>query len=716
MYKTFSMELAGRTLSVDVGRVAAQANGAAFMHYGETTVLSTATASEKPREGIDFFPLSVEFEEKLYAVGKIPGGFNKREGKASENSVLTSRVIDRPMRPLFPKDYRNDVTLNNLVLSVDPECRPELVAMIGSAIATCISDIPFAGPCAMTQVGMIDGEFIINPSQEQWKKGDLQLTVASTSEKVIMIEAGANEVPEAVMIDAIYKAHDVNQTLIEFINKIVAEVGKPKHSYTSCAVPQELFDAMKEIVPPEEMEQAVFTDVKQVREENIRQITARLEEAFADREEWLAVLGEAVYQYQKKTVRDIDVKGKKVLLRCDFNVPQDKKTGAITSDKRIVAALPTIRYLLDQGAAVIACSHLGKPQPDFDKWVKKQTEKGKDPAELTEAAWSKEQKKLTLAPVAARLAELLGQEVIFASDVVGEDAQAKAAALQPGQVLLLENTRFEKGETKNDPAFAQKLASMAEVYVSDAFGAVHRAHASTAGVAAYLPAVSGFLIEKELEVIGGALANPKRPLVAILGGSKVSSKIGVINNLLEIADTIIIGGGMAYTFSAAQGGQVGDSLLEADWEAYSLEMLEKAKAKGVKLLLPVDTVIADAFSPDANSKVVKSGEIPAGWQGLDIGPETVKLYCDAVADAGTVIWNGPMGVFEFPAFAVGTKAVAEALSKTSAITIIGGGDSAAAVEQLGYADKMTHISTGGGASLEFMEGKELPGVACLLDK
>ena len=381
--------------------------------------------------------------------------------------------------------------------------------------------------------------------------------------------------------------------------------------------------------------------------------------------------------YQKKTVRDIDVKGKKVLLRCDFNVPQDKKTGAITSDKRIVAALPTIRYLLDQGAAVIACSHLGKPEPDFDKWVKKQTEKGKDPAELTEAAWSKEQKKLTLAPVAARLAELLGQEVIFASDVVGEDAQTKAAALQPGQVLLLENTRFEKGETKNDPAFAQKLASMAEVYVSDAFGAVHRAHASTAGVAAYLPAVSGFLIEKELEVIGG---------------------------------------GMAYTFSAAQGGQVGDSLLEADWEAYSLEMLEKAKAKGVKLLLPVDTVIADAFSPDANSKVVKSGEIPAGWQGLDIGPETVKLYCDAVADAGTVIWNGPMGVFEFPAFAVGTKAVAEALSKTSAITIIGGGDSAAAVEQLGYADKMTHISTGGGASLEFMEGKELPGVACLLDK
>ena len=420
--------------------------------------------------------------------------------------------------------------------------------------------------------------------------------------------------------------------------------------------------------------------------------------------------------YQKKTVRDIDVKGKKVLLRCDFYVPQDKKTGEITSDKRFVAALPTIRYLLEQGAAVIACSHLGKPEPDYDKWVKKQAEKGKAPEELTREAWEKSLKKLTLAPVAERLSQLLGQEVLFAHDVVGEDASAKAAALKPGEVLLLENTRFEKGETKNDPAFAEKLASMAEVFVSDAFGAVHRAHASTAGVAAYLPAVSGFLIEKELEVIGGALANPKRPLVAILGGSKVSSKIGVINNLLEIADTVIIGGGMAYTFSAAQGGQVGDSLLEADWESYALEMVEKARAKGVKLLLPADTVIADAYAPDAHSRVVKAGEIPAGWQGLDIGPETVKLYCDAVAGAGTVIWNGPMGVFEFPAFAAGTKAVAEALSKTDAITIIGGGDSAAAVEQLGYADKMTHISTGGGASLEFMEGKELPGVACLLDK
>ena len=395
--------------------------------------------------------------------------------------------------------------------------------------------------------------------------------------------------------------------------------------------------------------------------------------------------------YNKKTVSDIDVAGKKVLLRCDFNVPQDKTTGEITSDKRIVAALPTIKYLLEQNAAVIACSHLGKPK------------EGPDP-------------KLSLAPVAKRLSELLGQEVIMAADVVGEDAKAKAAALQPGQIMLLENTRFEKGETKNDPELAKAMADMAEVYVSDAFGAVHRAHASTAGVADYLPAVSGFLIQKELNFLGGAIANPQRPLVAILGGSKVSSKIGVINNLLEIADTIIIGGGMAYTFSAAQGGKVGDSLLEADWMDYANEMVEKASAKGVKLLLPVDTVCADAFSPDANSQVVKTSEIPDGWRGLDIGPDTIKLYCDAVADAGTVIWNGPMGVFEFPAFAKGTEAVAEALSKTSAITVIGGGDSAAAVEQLGYADKMTHISTGGGASLEFLEGKELPGVACLLDK
>ena len=420
--------------------------------------------------------------------------------------------------------------------------------------------------------------------------------------------------------------------------------------------------------------------------------------------------------YNKKTVADVDVAGKKVLLRCDFNVPQDKKTGTITSDKRIVAALPTIQYLLEHGAAVIACSHLGKPEPVFDKWVKKQLEKGKDPAELTQEAWEKSLRKLTLAPVAQRLSQLLGREVFFAHDVVGEDAAAKAAALQPGQILLLENTRFEKGETKNDPEFAKKLASFADIYVSDAFGAVHRAHASTAGVAAYLPAVSGFLIEKELRVMGGALENPKRPLVAILGGSKVSSKIGVINNLLEIADTIIIGGGMAYTFSAAQGGKIGNSLLESEWMDYANEMVKKAADKGVKLLLPVDTVIADRFAPDADTAVVKAGQIPDGWEGLDIGPETVKLYCAAVADAGTVIWNGPMGVFEFDKFAVGTRAVAEALSKTDAITIVGGGDSAAAVEQLGYADKMTHISTGGGASLEFLEGKELPGVACLLDK
>ena len=399
--------------------------------------------------------------------------------------------------------------------------------------------------------------------------------------------------------------------------------------------------------------------------------------------------------YNKKNVTDIDVTGKKVLLRSDFNVPMAKDgSGVITDDKRIRAALPTIQYLLEHDAAVIACSHMGKPKGE----------------------WKPE---LSMAPVAKRLSVLLGKDVILAKEIVGEDAKAKAAALKPGQILLLENLRYDNGETKNDPAFAKALADLAGadgIYVSDAFGTVHRAHASTAGVAAYLPAVSGFLIQKELEVIGGALAAPKRPLVAILGGSKVSSKIGVINNLLEIADTIIIGGGMAYTFSAAQGGKIGDSLLEEDWKGYALEMIDKAKAKGVKLLLPVDTVIADKFAADANTDVVESGQIPDGWQGLDIGPKTVELYCDAVKDAGTVIWNGPMGVFEFEKFAVGTKAVAEALSKTDAITIIGGGDSAAAVQQLGYADKMTHISTGGGASLEFMEGKVLPGIACLQDK
>ena len=311
MYQSYSMELAGRTLTVDINRVGKQANGCAFMHYGDTTVLSTATASEKPRDGIDFFPLSVEFEEKSYAVGKIPGGFNKREGKASENAILTSRVIDRPMRPLFPKDYRNDVTLNNLVMSVDPECRPEIVAMLGSAIATCISDIPFDGPCAMTQVGMKDGEFVINPSQEVWDNGDLQLTVASTREKVIMIEAGANEIPEDKMIEAIYMAHDINQTINDFIMKLVNEVGKPKHEYTSCAVPEEMFAAMREIVTPDEMEVAVFSDDKQTREENIRKVTEKMEEAFADNEEWLPLVGEAVYQYQKKTVRKMILKDHK---------------------------------------------------------------------------------------------------------------------------------------------------------------------------------------------------------------------------------------------------------------------------------------------------------------------------------------------------------------------------------------------------------------------
>ena len=311
MYKSFSMELAGRTLTVDIGRVCAQANGAALLKYGETTVLSTITASDKPRDGIDFFPLSVEFEEKMYAVGKIPGGFNKREGKASENAILTSRVIDRPMRPLFPKDYRNDVTINNMVMSVDPSCRPEVVGMIGSALVATISDIPFAGPCATTQMGMVDGRLIVNPSQKKWDNGDLQLTVASTAEKVIMIEAGANEIPEAQMIEAIYQCHEINQTIIAFIREICAEVGKQKHTYTSCAIPEEMFAAIKEIVTPEQMEEAVFTDEKQKREENIRQITEKLEEAFAEHEDWLAVLGEAVYQYQKKTVRKMILKDHK---------------------------------------------------------------------------------------------------------------------------------------------------------------------------------------------------------------------------------------------------------------------------------------------------------------------------------------------------------------------------------------------------------------------
>ena len=418
--------------------------------------------------------------------------------------------------------------------------------------------------------------------------------------------------------------------------------------------------------------------------------------------------------YNKKTVYDADVKGKKVLVRCAFNVPQDKKTGEITSDKRIVAALPTIQYLLDNGAAVIACSHLGKPVATFEGYVKKQVEKGKNEADITREEWEKSLKKLTLAPVAKRLSELLGQEVIFAADTIGPDAQAKAAALKPGQIMLLENLRFAKGETKNDPEFAKALADMAEVYVSDAFGTVHRAHASTAGVAAYLPAYSGLLVKKELDVMGKALDNPVRPFVAVLGGAKVSDKINVINNLLEKADTIIIGGGMAYTFKKAQGFEIGKSLLEADRIDYAKDMIAKAEAKGVKFLLPVDNLCAAEFSADAEPVLVE-GNIPADLMGMDIGPKTVELFSDAVKGAGTIVWNGPMGVFEFEKFAGGTKAMAKALAESGAITIVGGGDSAAAVEKLGFADKITHISTGGGASLEFLEGKELPGVACLLD-
>ena len=394
--------------------------------------------------------------------------------------------------------------------------------------------------------------------------------------------------------------------------------------------------------------------------------------------------------YNKKTVYDVDVKGKKVLLRCDFNVPQNKETGEITSDKRIVAAIPTIKYLLDNGAAVIACSHLGKPKGEWKP-------------------------KLTLAPVAERLAQLLGQEVIFAKDIIGEDAQAKAAALQPGQILLLENLRFDIREEKNGADFAKALADMAEIFVSDAFGTVHRAHASTAGVAAYLPAYSGLLVDKELSIMGKALDDPKRPFVAVLGGAKVSDKINVINNLLEKADTIIIGGGMAYTFKKAQGYEIGTSLLEADRIDYAKEMIEKAAAKGVKFLLPVDNLCAAEFSADAEPVLVE-GNIPENLMGMDIGPKTVELFTEAVKGAGTIVWNGPMGVFEFDKFAGGTKAMAKALAESGAVTIVGGGDSAAAVEKLGFADKITHISTGGGASLEFLEGKELPGVACLQDK
>ena len=394
--------------------------------------------------------------------------------------------------------------------------------------------------------------------------------------------------------------------------------------------------------------------------------------------------------YHKKTINDVDVSGKKVIVRCDFNVPQDEN-GNITDDKRIRASLETINYLLSHNAAVILCSHLGRPKGKFNI-------------------------DYSLAPVAKRLSELLGKDVIFAHDVVGEDAKAKAAALQPGQLLLLENLRFDPREEKNDPEFARELASMAEIYVSDAFGTVHRAHASTAGVAAYLPAYAGLLIEKELSVMGKALEDPKRPFVAILGGAKVSDKIGVINNLLEKADTIIIGGGMAYTFAKAQGGEIGKSLCESDKLDYALDMIEKAKKNGVKLLLPTDTLAATEFAPDAESRVVPTGAIPADMEGMDIGPDTTAAFCEAVKGAGTVVWNGPMGVFEFERFAQGTRAMAQALADSGAVTIVGGGDSAAAVEQMGFADKITHISTGGGASLEFLEGIELPGVACLLDK
>ena len=395
--------------------------------------------------------------------------------------------------------------------------------------------------------------------------------------------------------------------------------------------------------------------------------------------------------YNKKTIMDVEVSGKKVLLRCDFNVPQDKATGEITSDKRIVAALPTINYLLDNGAAVIACSHLGKPKGEWKE-------------------------NLSLAIVAKRLGELLGREVIFAKDIVGEDAKAKAAALKGGEIMLLENLRFDPREEKNDPAMAKELADMAELYVSDAFGTVHRAHASTAGVAAYLPAVSGLLVARELEIMGGALADPKRPFVAVLGGAKVSDKLGVINNLLDKADTLIIGGGMAYTFVKAQGGSIGKSLCENDRLEYALEMIAKAKANGVELLLPTDTMASAEFSSTAVGTVVPTAAIPEDMEGMDIGPNTRERFCAAVADAGTVVWNGPMGVFEFDNFAGGTRAMAKALTDCGAVTIIGGGDSAAAIEQMGFADKVTHISTGGGASLEFLEGKELPGVACLLDK
>ncbi len=397
--------------------------------------------------------------------------------------------------------------------------------------------------------------------------------------------------------------------------------------------------------------------------------------------------------YNKKSVEDIEVSGKRVLCRCDFNVPI--KGGVITSDKRIVAALPTIQYLVRHGAKVILCSHMGKPKGEYKP-------------------------ELSLQVVADRLSQLLGQTVIMAKDVAGEDAQAKAAALEDGQVMLLENTRFEKGETKNDAELSKKLAAMADIFVNDAFGTAHRAHSSTAGVADYLPAVCGYLIQKEIGIMGKALADPERPFVAILGGAKVSDKLNVINNLLEKVDTLIIGGGMAYTFLAAKGYSVGKSLLDSEKIDYCKEMMEKAEAKGVKLLLPVDTVVADSFPNPIDGPIdvmtVAADAIPDDKEGLDIGEETRKLFAEAAKSAKTVVWNGPMGVFENPILAKGTIAVAEALAASEATTIVGGGDSAAACEQLGFADKITHISTGGGASLEFLEGLELPGIACLEDK
>ena len=386
---------------------------------------------------------------------------------------------------------------------------------------------------------------------------------------------------------------------------------------------------------------------------------------------------------------DIDVRGKKVLIRCDFNVKMED--GVITSDKRIVGAIPTIKYLMDQGAKVVLCSHMGKPKGEINP-------------------------KYSLAPVAKRLSELLGVEVPLATDTIGEDAKAKAAALKNGEVMLIENTRFDKREEKNDPEYAKELASLGEIYVSDAFGAVHRAHASTAGVADYLPAVCGYLIQKEISVMGKALADPARPFVAILGGAKVSDKIGVINNLIDKVDTLIIGGGMAYTFFKAQGYEIGTSICENDKLDLAKEMMAKAEAKGVKFLLPVDNVLGKEYDENTEVKTVASTEIPDGWMGLDIGPKTRELYTKAIEGAGTVVWNGPMGVSEWKNFAAGTEAVAAAVANSGAVSIIGGGDSAEAVERLGFGPKMTHISTGGGASLEFLEGKELPGIACLLDK